>query len=420
MTGYAPSLISPFLTRCMPNNILSGPTAAASRLLKILDNLGTYDRVIIHTHRDPRTGVLSVMRDLCKAQNEQDSTLAVILAPCSKSYLASQQGSQLLGMNLHVLAFPAWAALESLTLAYLGFSLANPIRRFLRGIAGHHSSKVYVHSHSAWLTGAFLPLSGVTVISTYHGLACDQTLPGQPMRRYIHRLWASRTRDLSDCVTSVSSDIGPRLQSLFGIDPGWIRFVPNGTFASVSTKAPRNQITIGFAGQLTKGKGWKICFDAVRNLRAKGTIIHLIIAGTGPDLSAAQTLCRQFPAEATFLGHVDNMDATFYQRVDFVVLMSDSEGMPMVAVEALARGIPVIATSVGAIPDMARLGGVLVVPRDSRSLEEAIENLLDDSVARRELTKAAETAGKTYYDIRRVAREYDQLYAGDTKIVVRP
>lgn len=406
----------------MPNNILSGPKAAASRLLSILENHGTYDRVIIHTHRDPSTGVLSVMRDLCKAQNELDSTLAVILAPCSKGYLRSQQGGQLLGFDLHVLAFPAWPAMESLTLAYLGFSLANPIRRFLRGIDGHHNCNIYLHSHSAWLTGAFLPLSGVRVLSTYHGLACDQTLPHQPLRRYIHRLWALRTRDLSDCITSVSSDIGPRLQSLFGIDPGWIRFVPNGACAGISTDLPAHKpgITIGFAGQLTEGKGWKICFDAVRNLRVQGTISHLILAGTGPDLYAVQTLCRQFPAIATFLGHVDNMNDMFYRRVDFVVLMSDSEGMPMVAVEALARGIPVIATSVGAIPDMARLGGVLVVPRDHRSLEEAIRNLMDDSGARHQLTKAAATAGKTHYDIRRIAREYDQLYAGDPKIVNRP
>jgi glycosyltransferase involved in cell wall biosynthesis len=92
-----------------------------------------------------------------------------------------------------------------------------------------------------------------------------------------------------------------------------------------------------------------------------------------------------------FLGNVDHSRIPeLWQKADIAVLPSRTEGLPLAALEAMAHGIPVVATRAGGIPEVIRNGknGLLVEPGDAAALAEALKQLVTDSARSRQLGKA--------------------------------
>ena len=102
-------------------------------------------------------------------------------------------------------------------------------------------------------------------------------------------------------------------------------------------------------------------------------------------------------ARVSFLGDLDaEALEREYERADLFVLASYLEGYGMALAEAVARGIPVVSTTAGAIPEtVPAAAGVLVPPGDSRALAKALASLLDDPAARAELATNARAASAT-------------------------
>jgi glycosyltransferase involved in cell wall biosynthesis len=100
-----------------------------------------------------------------------------------------------------------------------------------------------------------------------------------------------------------------------------------------------------------------------------------MVAGDGPLLGELQSMARRIGVEGSvaFLGTVRNMPA-LYARIDVLVIPSHSEGLPNVLLEAIGAGVPVVATSVGAIPEVLTDDrvGIIVPPGDPRAIAEAI------------------------------------------------
>jgi len=149
---------------------------------------------------------------------------------------------------------------------------------------------------------------------------------------------------------------------------------------------------------LTPRKGHAVLLEALAELRDRRW--HLTCAGSFTrDPATFAALERQVDRLAlrtrvSFLGDLD-ADALEreYERADLFVLASYLEGYGMALAEAVARGIPVVSTTAGAIPEtVPAAAGVLVPPGDSRALAKALAPLLDDAAARARLAANARAA----------------------------
>lgn len=151
-------------------------------------------------------------------------------------------------------------------------------------------------------------------------------------------------------------------------------------------------------GSLTARKGHAVLFDALGQLADRDW--RLVCAGSltrDPALAAklgAQIERLGLGERIVLAGELDPQDlAAQYANCDLFVLASALEGYGMVLTEALARGIPIIATAAGATPDTVTPGaGILVPPNDSAALVRALASVMDDPGALAGLTEAAVAA----------------------------
>jgi glycosyltransferase involved in cell wall biosynthesis len=159
------------------------------------------------------------------------------------------------------------------------------------------------------------------------------------------------------------------------------RFVPR-------AQAPRGGV-VGFAGQLIERKGLPALMSAWTELERaddpRGR--RLLIAGEGPlrpALEAWRAGLRQ-PEAVELRGYVEDL-VPFYHGLDALVLPSLSEGFGLVAAEAGACGVPVVAARASSLPEIVEDGttGLLVPPGDAHALAAALDRVLrDDELASR-------------------------------------
>jgi glycosyltransferase involved in cell wall biosynthesis len=149
---------------------------------------------------------------------------------------------------------------------------------------------------------------------------------------------------------------------------------------------------------LTRRKGHAVLFEALADLRDRRW--HLMCAGSllrDPDtVAAAQRQIDRLSLKSriSLLGNLDSAALErHYARADVFVLASYLEGYGMALAEAVARGIPVVSTTAGAIPEtVPAAASILVPPGDSRALAKALGSLMDDPARRAQLAAAAQTA----------------------------
>lgn len=136
---------------------------------------------------------------------------------------------------------------------------------------------------------------------------------------------------------------------------------------------------IGLFGRLSHEKGWDVFLQAVALLAAQNIAFTIVVAGDGPDREQFETLARELGLtdRITMLGLLPSV-ASLYPQIDVLALTSRSEGMPNVVLEALAHDVPVVATSVGAIPEILADpdAGEIVASGDIAGVARALKDAL--------------------------------------------
>lgn len=163
-----------------------------------------------------------------------------------------------------------------------------------------------------------------------------------------------------------------------------------------------------YVGRLSDEKAIDNLLRAVQRLTGINDTIHLHIVGSGPSADQLQELAVQLgitdtvtfhgfvPKGPNLWGHFDN--------ADIFVLPSRTEGLPRVVAEAMARGLPVITTAVGGLPELIDHGrnGMLVNPGDIDALFNNIETVRKDRNLRSQLAiEGRETAGQLTFEASR-------------------
>jgi len=168
--------------------------------------------------------------------------------------------------------------------------------------------------------------------------------------------------------------------------------VPLARFAGIA-RAPADPPRVAVVARLVPLKGVDVAIRALAHVRAP---IELAIAGDGP---ARGELERLAAGRATFLGAVDESardrllgQASAVLVPSRVVAGGRSEGLPLVALEALAAGVPVVASAVGGLPSLAP-AAALVPPDDPRALAAAIDRVIAAPPPARTLRAAVSALG---------------------------
>ena len=184
----------------------------------------------------------------------------------------------------------------------------------------------------------------------------------------------------------------------WGIPPGRVAVSPNPApevpllpaRESVRRELAIDGPTLAFAGRLMAAKALDVALRALE--RTPG--VTLLVVGDGPDRAELERLSSALGLDGRvrFLGGRSRDDVLgILSAVDAALLSSRWENFPHLVVEALAVGTPVIATSVGGVPEIVRDGenGLLVPAGDADALAAAIRRLMDDADLRDRMARAA-------------------------------
>ena len=231
---------------------------------------------------------------------------------------------------------------------------------------------------------------GVATLSTVHGF----TGGGWKLRLSEHL--QERALRRHDAVVAVARPIVERLAAR-GVPRARMALVPN-AYEARADLAPRAAArtalalsdearVVGWIGRLSHEKGADVALRALAHVPDA----TLAFVGDGPERGALEALAESLgvASRVRWLGLVDDA-GRLYRAFDAVVLSSRTEGTPMVLLEAMAAGVPVVASAVGGIPDVVSPAEALLVPsEDPASLAVALRAVLDDRPAAARRAEAA-------------------------------
>ena len=169
-------------------------------------------------------------------------------------------------------------------------------------------------------------------------------------------------------------------------------------------------------GRLSPEKGQAGLLQAFAKLRAAHPELQLRLVGDGPDRASLETLAMElgFSEAVTFAGRLPEEETLAeIARADLLVLPSFMEGLPIVLVEAMAVGVPVIASRVAGIPELVEddRTGLLFAPSDWDELASRIDFLLGNEAVRGRLAEQAKAKVASEFDTRKSAEELARLFS---------
>jgi glycosyltransferase involved in cell wall biosynthesis len=221
---------------------------------------------------------------------------------------------------------------------------------------------------------------------------------------------------LSDRVVSCCAEVEAVLRRRFPLPARKLAVVDNGIdlsrFLAVPPRASRPEVVFGTVGRMTPVKNHRVLVEAFALARRKYSHIRLHLLGGGPLQPELQERVRELDLSHSvqFLGYSDNVPG-FLAGLDVYVLCSNSEGLPLSLMEAIAAGLPVVSTEVGGAPGIVRRtdSGWLCPPNNPQALMAAMELAIcyPERIERGERARrfAAES-----YSMALMTSHYEKLY----------
>jgi glycosyltransferase involved in cell wall biosynthesis len=197
-----------------------------------------------------------------------------------------------------------------------------------------------------------------------------------------------------------------------GLPPGSVRTIWNGVPRPAGDGAERlaPSPVVGAIGRLDPQKG----FDVLVRALALVPGLHGVVVGSGPADTELRALADATGVSDRFLlaGHRESARSAL-AAFDVLVAPSRFEGLPLVVLEAMAAKVPIVATTVGGIPEALTDGetALLVPPDDPPALAAAMRRLIEDDGLRALLAARAHEVWAQRFDATTMVRAYEQLYA---------
>lgn len=272
---------------------------------------------------------------------------------------------------------------------------------------------LYVHNRPecASVLGTVAKARGVTVVLHMHN-------------SHLRDASESQIAALQDCPivfcseflrTQIHQDLPGRFARTF--------VIRNGADASKFRPEPRvrkTQPTVIFSGRLVYNKGVHVLLDAMRLLGEEGLNVRCQVLGAAGfgdkrKTSYVRRLERRCPANTELLGYkTGDALADLLRKADVFCCPSIwNDPFPLAPIEAMASGLPVVASWTGGIPEaLAFGGGVLVPPDDAQALAEALRNVTADSGYRERLSREAVASAHKHFQWENVRESYEAFLEG--------
>ncbi|MCV3273773.1 glycosyltransferase [Roseobacter sinensis] len=282
----------------------------------------------------------------------------------------------------------------------------------------------HIHNHfvfgSATVAMLSSELTGIPYSFTLHG-------PADLFEPY---RWALAEKTARAAFVATISHYA-RSQLMFFSDPAhWhkIRIIHCGVAPDLYGQPPQparsdDDIRLVFVGRLAPVKGIRVLFEAMQRLAPEMPRLRLILVGDGPDREGLEEAAKPLGDRVEFTGYMSQTEvAETLQSADICVLPSFAEGVPVVLMEALASGRPVIATQVAGVGELVRDGetGFMVPPGDVESLMARIRQLAEDPALRAAMGAAGRDTVRADFNIRTEAARMATLMAGAAGSDLRP
>jgi len=296
-------------------------------------------------------------------------------------------------------------------------ALSSALREVMqqRGLDIVHAHYAVPHALCAHLAREMVPESRTRIVTTLHGT--DATILGRdPSYRDVIRFGLHK----SDAVVCVSRWLEEQTREVFDFE-GDIHVVPN--FVDPARfrphKDPRARRDLGGEKRplllhTSNFRPLKRATDTVDVLaRLSRQDALLVLLGDGPDLGAVreEAVRRGVLPRLRFLGEVPDAE-TVAAACDVALFPSSSESFGLAALEALACGVPVVASRVGGLPEVVSHGetGFLEPVGDTAAMAADVQRLLDDDALRTRFGEAAARSSRERFSIEHVLRQHEQLY----------
>lgn len=308
------------------------------------------------------------------------------------------------------------AGVEVVPAVLAGRAYARERAAVARACAAFRPDVVHTHGYRPdVLDGGVARRLGIPTVTTVHGFT-----GGDWKNRLYERLQVRAFRRF-DAVVAVSRPIVERLARA-GVPRQRIHLLPNAwagrppaqdrAAARRSLGVPLEGFRIGWVGRLTAEKGADVLVEAVARL---GDVpVSVSVIGDGRERGPLEQRARELGIADRIAWHGLVADAAgLYRAFDVFVLSSRTEGTPIALFEAMAAGVPVVATHVGGVPDVVSPGEALLVPaEDPDALASAIRAVLEDPAAAAARAAAARARLERAFGREPWLDRYEMLYRG--------
>ncbi|MGE2834251.1 glycosyltransferase family 4 protein [Mycobacterium sp. SMC-4] len=259
-------------------------------------------------------------------------------------------------------------------------------------------------------------ITGTPVVLHMHGSGFPQDYEDSP--RAV-RAMVRATLRRADAFVALGQMWADRMQKI--VPDARIHAIPNGVrLAPRVAQRSAVPLSVVFLGRIGDHKGTFRLLDAWAKLNcepdfvtASGTTATLTIAGDG-EIDRARRYVKDLCLEDTVTVHgwlSETQVGDMLDRAQVLVLPSRNEGQPMAVLEAMARGLCVIAGDVGGLPEMIGGGaGILIPPDDAEAVADALRKVIGDHELRDRYGAAAHLRIREQFDTEAIARRLDVLY----------
>jgi len=302
--------------------------------------------------------------------------------------------------------------------AYSSWQIAAAARRLRRLLRAERIALVNAHmSHASIVARLAAATCGVPVVSTCHIME-QRFLPWHFWLNRLTSRWCAREICVADCVRRWQ-------QKRTGLPESFFAVVQNGVdlarFASLPPRADlrrrlgmsENALLVGGLGRFDRQKGFDIFIRALASPTLRGVEFAAALAGYGPEQDALRRLAADCKAKNLQILAPQTAE-NFLPALDICVIPSRWEGMSLVLLEAMACGLPIVASAIPANQEVVNVdescAARLVAPGNPEELAQALREMLLSPQLRHELARRSQERAQNF-SLEKMVRGYEEIFA---------